>query len=280
MITGWITLLLGCTAAGVGSRSHASGKASDTADTGASTAWEPGDPIPGWEDYDCPPPEGAGYAEVALSTPVYVGWGDATVGGSEGGGVAGFRFQAIMADCESLPCSFSGSTYSLWGNSWGEMVFEDLGGDLTGRGQGMFDTVSPTRSVSGSEGGVELLSWQYSGDRLTDDVLPSACVSRVRPDRISWVLDLRPRDNRHSSSDAVHGWYRDFTLRVRYDTSLADHAGCLIDLDDAYGCVAPEGTSQIGYYQVSYDDAWPWDSITDPDIRDAVYNRYTPWNSP
>jgi len=34
------------------------------------------------------------------------------------------------------------------------------------------------------------------------------------------------------------------------------------------------------YSGTSYDEAWPWDEITDPATRAAVYDRYLPWNTP
>ena len=36
---------------------------------------------------------------------------------------------------------------------------------------------------------------------------------------------------------------------------------------------------QYQYVDVTYDEAWPWDAITDPAIRRRVYDLYTPFNA-
>jgi hypothetical protein len=61
---------------------------------------------------------------------------------------------------------------------------------------------------------------------------------------------------------------------------MADHSG----LDTAVGGerpAAPDGFTTAHFvYERPYADAWPWDDITDPAIREAVYERYEPYNAP
>jgi hypothetical protein len=86
-------------------------------------------------------------------------------------------------------------------------------------------------------------------------------------------LDYPTQRLGHAYSEAV-------LIQYPFDELLADHCG----LDEATGGGGglPEDCTSnrmITYGPgASYDEMWNWDAITDPEIRDLVYERYTPFN--
>ena len=72
---------------------------------------------------------------------------------------------------------------------------------------------------------------------------------------VSWEVDFRNVYQEHSGDEAIYGY---------------------VKVDDA---VAANG--YIGYSDnITYVQAWPWEEITDPGIRSALFWRYMPANDP
>lgn len=288
---GWWTvrrILLVCTGSGgvlsgcvedMAPTAPAAGKAMETGDTAATAAWEPGDPIPGWDDHDCADMGGAGYLDLTMPNVVYAGWGELIFGGDGAGTLTARTLQGIYADCTISTCNYLGYDESLDDTSWVRVALHDYSGDLVSRGVGDYDQRGLDRGYPQTKGHSELLTWHSVGEPSLDSVRVRLCVSSIRPDRVAWTLEVQPQSPADRGGP-YNSWYRGLSLRVHYQVEFSDHAGCIIDAADPYGCVPDFGESQIGYDDISYDDAWPWDEITDPDIRDAVYERYTPWNTP
>lgn len=78
-----------------------------------------------------------------------------------------------------------------------------------------------------------------------------------------------------------HNHFHDALVQYPFDVFFGEHS----TWDYSYGA-GPGGTFEydglgIVYFgDLNYDTTWSWDAITDPDIRDAVYDRYTPYNVP
>jgi hypothetical protein len=237
-----------------------------------SKVWSPGDPIPGWEDSPCDaPPAGAGH----LSTTFPDGWSArASIRGNDTGEVTSRSLSLLLVDCTTIDCSGLDRPQGV--ASHADLSLVDHSGGTESRGQGVYGPGYADEPLGGySEGDSQLLYWTATDtDTRADNALGYTCLSRVRPDMIEGVLLLRPYDI---------GWnyYRDTQIRISFSVTFADHAH--VDDDeptDAY--TEPEGAdiAHFAYNEIDYDEAWPWELITDKSIRDAVYDRYTPWNVP
>jgi hypothetical protein len=129
-------------------------------------------------------------------------------------------------------------------------------------------------------GETELQYWESFGHSDYDYATTELCISRMRPDQLSGVLEIYPRLWHWGTADYL-SFYHDFRVRIPFTFMFGDHSAELTD-EPTDSFVEPEGADRVsyGYFGLTYDEAWPWDDITDPTIRDAVYERYTPWNTP
>lgn len=103
------------------------------------------------------------------------------------------------------------------------------------------------------------------------------CISRFRPDQLRGVVYVDMRDGYVPHSD----WYASVTITVPFEFTFVPHSA-FYGYGDRPWDKKPEGTDDfyIQYGDLTYDEAWPWDEITDPAVRDALYEMYTPWNNP
>jgi hypothetical protein len=76
-------------------------------------------------------------------------------------------------------------------------------------------------------------------------------------------------------------WYFPVVILLPFSISFVDHSSLDYALDtDSDLYPPPAGAEEVWYHIAGYDTSWPWDEITDPAIKDAVYERYKPWNMP
>lgn len=121
----------------------------------------------------------------------------------------------------------------------------------------------------------------FTADGTSSAVGLRICFSRVRPDALSGVIYVFYHDH-----TLYHLYYSSALVQYPFESFDEDHYAWDFDYD--YDC--PEQTSDYWTYffrhaiiyggDIDYDNAWDWDAITDPAIRAAVYDRYTPINLP
>lgn len=241
-------------------------------DTGAgSGGWSPGDPIPGWEDFDCSLDVlGAAHVEVGLPD---VRWGTLGISAVDGGGApAQLTLNLDLLDCRGGPCP---------DGEPGDLTFAevdapvDVSGDgYRSRGQGWFGTpAKPFGRVHVQA--TTLLAQFFTSSGSSGAAL---CLSRVRPDMVAGVVLVQQL----SGAQMESAWYGPVATLLPFEVRFVDHAALDANVPTSGLSPPPGSESQCfayGHY-ISYDTIWPWDLITDSDVRDAVYARYTPWNWP
>ncbi len=237
-------------------------------DSGAE--WCPGDAIPGWDDSvsGWQPPSDA----VVVSLPVYSGEID-------------FGFDAVtdeaprpigtdmwFGDCEDPNCG------TALGNAW----YVSLYGPDSHHAQGWYENDCANNMY-------DLATWyDFHIDHRLDQRVEQGCapdpgatfalarayISRLYPGEIAGFVYF------DVPADAA-GW--DHAAAVYYmpfDILLPAHSGVDVAVTQNRGCADGMTDMQCrvryDYIAVDYDDAWPWDEITDPTIRDRVYALYTP----
>lgn len=264
-----MTMFLACSAPHQGPQS-----AVDTDSDQVSEAWVPGTNVPGWEDYTCPTEErGSNVIDLSFPSPYPV------VGQfSEVPGWAGPQ-QLVMEfrDCVSFDCVDSASDTAS--HPYLDVALSTYADPGVERGMGEFgpdDAGDRTVTVTAGQTLFGMLS-NTDGDLTEANVSATACLSRVRPDSLVGVVEMRG-DPAAFGLDDEH--YDEVVFRVHLDVVFADHTGYDND-EDAVEADAPEGFQYAYYdYSTSYEDAWPWDEISDGQIREDVYSRYTPYNAP
>lgn len=247
------------------------------AEKGARAAWQPGDPIPGWEDEECKIPEGGNVLRFGgWSPPAYFHGGfeydpDLATDGF-------FWWLGWWEDCDGFDC----------GGVPGDGEFPALYFLLSSgpfeaetRGQGAYPSESTTSWVDQSkllfdslfgtvQQGLADCGWECNTSLDSADV----CLQSVRPDGIRGRVLMTGLPG--SPMETVS--YERAVFVVEFDVRFEDHSG----YENGVTAVAPpsggEQKSRIFYNYISYDEAWPWDEITDDAIRQQVYDRYTPWN--
>jgi hypothetical protein len=66
------------------------------------------------------------------------------------------------------------------------------------------------------------------------------------------------------------------TFWLPFDVRFPDRAG-YDGTEEGNGLEdSSTGIKEYRYYGPTYEEAWPWDEIEDPAIRDAIYDRYNP----
>lgn len=270
-----IVCLAGCGAANTRpGRDVARDRAAAPAGPSTAEAWEPGDPIPGWDDFPCP--------ELTDDyMPVDVPYGDTlvgTVGGCVDGQCSVEQPSWIRGDFYDSPDGMSSSTT--------QFVF-DINGSLTPRNprraqgwyhssfhSGVFDRTAFTFLRVNEEGSfVDQAYNDSSGYEYPTQAW--ICLSRVRPDEVAGVAWIRPyRGDRSFYWDGPK-----VTFRVPFDVILPDNASVYVE--DSYPVETYPwfpGTGMWSYYHdQEFGTAWPWHEITDPALRTTYMDRYRPY---
>lgn len=244
----------------------------ETAETGDSvpwTDWAPGEEVPGWSDADCTEPspgrsfvfeypdlfrfEGRFTAEVAWAGPHE--------------GVVQLR------DCNLFLCpadSLSLEVPYVWAR------LEAVGDDGATRGEGEWGPDEVTARHVGSSGRSALVDWENDGTAERAPASVTVCLERVRPDEVRGVVRVEV-----TAGDYPYiavSYYDSVVFRFPFDVLLPERSG--EDLSrPATPEDRPEGFDVAHFlYDQPYDEAWPWDDIRDPSIREQLYERYRPYN--
>lgn len=240
-------------------------------------AWLPGDEIPGWEDYPCEEELPAFvtstwivFEAVEVESRAACVWPD-DYEWCDSAESPTWTLMVLCNEGEDDPdCSLGTS----------ERIRISFSGDVylprDPRGQGWYDFTIRGLERSGwaqlysDVYGVAETYYSASASSGYDDVPPDGmgCLSRVRPDEMSGVayIDFRrePRDDRPEA------YILPFHFR------FPDHGG-------RYSCATPSKPDEVKdrHYEYTpstdYDEFWPWEEITDDDVRQQVYERYTPY---
>lgn len=231
--------------------------------------WRPGDPVPGWEPDDCD--EEAEPNELSIAGMAAI---DGTIAAplhhfsKQDAGHQPSRLQLGLNDCLGFSC-----------------------GDRVRRTQPFADFV-----VSAESGSVRRFKGKYSSERISHWIgivastafgghvsyrygknsVADGCIGDVRPDvvrgwaRVITVPEARP------------GPYAELKLRIPFDVLLPSRSAFL-PLDD-YNPAKPSGEESHPYYvyydPLEYLTGWPWDEITDPAIRSALFWYGLPYDWP
>jgi hypothetical protein len=243
-------------------------RASMSADT-ASTAWEPGDPIPGWDDYDCA--ETAGSQAFQTVFPNNYRFSASFPAGATNGPQT---LRVAVRDCVAFSCIPDKLALD---KPYASVTLDASSGTSTDpRGLGWWgpDATDPRHVEGIGNGPVE--SWSNSGYGSTSVV--TVCMSKVRPDIVAGVI--RVEVTTANSAMPLGSLFGSIIYRFPFTIPMADHSG----LDTAVGGErppAPDGFTEAHFvYDRNYATAWPWGDITDATIRDTVYERYRPYNHP
>lgn len=187
------------------------------------------------------------------------------------------RIYIETRDCASFTCDTNTrrDAHTPFVNASLELTADDGAGTSTGW---WGPDATTARAVRGGGYAVFGRAGNLARDGHTVNAEVSVCFSRVRPDSVTGVLFYRlpvPGDPvQFWAVDAVEFW-SPFTF------TLPEHAGVSWPASAHTG--GPEGDASMlewRYLGVSYDDAWPWTSITDGAVRGALYNAYTPTTAP
>lgn len=231
------------------------------------TEWLPGDDVPGWGsyEYDCPLYTGANVAQVDLPDTWYSGaW---FIGNADG--YAHYLFG--IADCSESgkACSDRPSGDPGWAYLMLETydfavadIFQKAGYYCEGCGHP--DSLVISRGTFAIGG--------FADDEQGHPWV-EMCLSRVRPDEVRGVAYLN-----YYTSLLPYEYFSQALVQYPFDMLYADHASWDMNL----GSVGPHNSYHYMNYAegFTYDNVWDWDAITDPAIREAVYERYTPSNWP
>ena len=228
------------------------------------SAWEPGDVIPGWEglDVECPLGESAGQAIVWLPDLIDGAFGMTIYEGSNYMGI-----DVVLADYsdeedgEVITAPNRGPYVDVDARDYAAESFMSRTG-WYGPGTERSDVVLF---------GAIYVSVGRTNDGGADDVL--LCLSRVRPDEMAGV---------------IYVYYHSTLSWLHYDQAVVEYPFEAVfngGFDSTYELSTPPTDdfwhNAFGYGEgASYDDVWDWDAITDPEIRDIIYERYKPYNWP
>jgi hypothetical protein len=247
----------------------------DVNDKAKASSWEPGDQIPGWDDFDC----GAAYRDSGHlsvdSLHVYSGSIRMAIlaVGDESGRIDGREIGFLATDCDESDCG-DPVDWDDTGVPYAWVNLRDDIGDVVGRGQGWY---GPNANAADFTLGATMnLPFGYFINDLGhyDNMAGMGCLSRVRPDMITGFVTFTIED---SFYDHPSPWYPAVSIVLPFSVTFVDHE----ELDSPTdGYERPAGAELVTYEVYDYDATWPWDEITDPAIREAVYERYKPWNLP
>lgn len=240
--------------------------------------WAPGDDIPGWEDQPCPELK-QGEVEVdGYDSPFQTHVG---VVGEADGSFGGWALSLGVADCVNSPCEVSDGdvdgpgTYIEARATW-------YTSDVIARAMGTYlEDVEEGPELT-STWGVSLLgTWSHMGEgEPLDNTVATMCVERFRPDGFRAVVSARYLPRHWEAVESP--WYPDFSVRHVIEVSWPPHSAEQYPADEVW-TDEPEHDPlyrSISYYAAPYNEAWPWDEITDEAIRAQVWQMYLPYNDP
>lgn len=241
----------------------------DSEDTFPHTEWSPGDEVPGWDDADCTE-QHSGRTYVITYPDIYMIQATFMSGMPAAGP---HLFGVRLRDCAHFPCAADSLDDTV------PYTLADLdatrGDDAQPRGIGEWgpDAEGPRQVVS--HGRSALIDFANEAGSFTRASV-TVCIERLRPDEIRGAVRAEVFE-RNFPYGAI-GYYNSLVYRFPFSIRLADHAGFDATLPDDPADM-PEGYATAHFvYEQPYDDAWPWDDITDPSIREQLYERYTPYN--
>lgn len=241
----------------------------ETEDTNPTTEWNPGDDVPGWADADCTE-EHPGRTYVTTLPDVFAVQGTFLTGmPGVGPQLVGVR----LRDCAAFPCAADALDLAV------PYILADLdatrGDDAQVRGLGEWGPNSAGAREVLAEGRSALMDFTNgAGDFATASI--SVCVERMRPDEVRGAIraEVFARNFPYGGFD----FYNSLVYRFPFSVRFPDHAGFDATRPDEPADL-PEGYAAAHYvYEQSYAEAWPWDDITDPSIREQLYERYSPYN--
>lgn len=104
----------------------------------------------------------------------------------------------------------------------------------------------------------------------------SVCIERMRPDEVRGAIRAEVFAGNYPYGG--FDYYNSLVYKFPFSIRFPDHSG--------YDATRPDNPADMpdGYatahfvYDQPYGDAWPWDDITDPSIREQLYERYAPYN--
>ena len=238
----------------------------DTGDTYPYTEWSPGDEVPGWEDADCT--EAYPGRTYVLTFPDIF----AAVGGFLNGlpGAGPHLYTIQLRDCANFPCASDTLAKIV---PYVAATLDGTAGDMgQPRGIGEWGPDNDgVRQVQG-DGRSLLMDWTNHGGRFYE-ALVTVCFERVRPDEVRGSV-------RAEVPLSGVNYYDSLVYRFPFDVMYPDHSGFDSTQPDV-PADQPDGYTTAHFvYDQPYDGAWPWDDITDPSIREQVYERYAPYNAP
>lgn len=225
--------------------------------------WRGGDPVPGWDDRPCPYWYGPDVVHLAYHVVSYsrsvVGWYSGEPGTSS---LMWLDYVAHDTDAEDeMRPDFLVAVH----------LFQSLDAPGDGRGVGWYLPRYGTRTIS-SQSAVT----PFGDLRPVDDLHTggTACLRYVGPDRMAGSLYMAP----YAPPGQTDGRspYPVVTWVIELEFLYAEHAGTSFDFP-----LCPSAYSNVMYAEgTPYNRAWPWESITDPGIRSAMFWRYMPTNDP
>jgi hypothetical protein len=243
--------------------------------------WCPGEDIPGWPSAvpDLSAIEGKPIVEFDLpNREVEVRFGAITdAENPQDWGVSEPNlFLMLFGDCDDWDCTYASEAeeprwiVNLAAGTEGEPSPLGLGwyGDRPCHGEATGPYVN-TFLVPAEDFNNPPSSGCYNdGNQWT--LAPSmAFLSEVRPDRIRGLVyfDL---------TGDLPTWYHDPAVYLmNFEVLFPLHGG----IQGTWKHIGPEEVEHVHYkyYGPTYDEAWPWSSITDDGIRERVYDLYFPY---
>lgn len=231
------------------------------------TDWQPGDPVPGWDDYECVLPFELDEQTTYLDSELW------EIGGEFAyrDGIQTASAYVGFGECWGA-CSYYDDDASLpgveeWSLSWGAGFDSNFGKEWF---SGSFPCSE--RATASGYAWVDDVSYYHecydTYNPFSYPVPLEVCISIFRPDRIKGIayMDISEAEGNKTGFDYVY---------AGIDQVLAPHAAYyhyeswkLLDEEQA--------PYAFQYYDLSYDEHWPWDDITDPAIRQVLHDTYTP----
>lgn len=241
----------------------------DSEDTWPYTEWNPGDDIPGWDDADCTE-QHPGRTYVIEYPDVYTVQGTFMTGMP---GTGPHTLAVRLRDCVNFPCAADSLDDAV------PYILADLDGtrgdDGHARGTGEWGPDADGNRQVVSNGRSMLIDYANETGSFARATV-TVCIERMRPDEVSGAV--RAEVTARNYPYGVVNFYSSLVYRFPFSIRFPDHAGFDSTRPDSPADM-PEGYATAHYlYDQPYDEAWPWDDITDPSVREQLYDRYSPYN--